>query len=419
MKTIVLMLLLAGIFTGYKSQTSSWTSINTGFDLYSGQFIVKQNCIYHYNTNYSALIRSKNKGLTWDSLPVPSDSSQHLYSAITFVNDSVGFVAGYDGSVFSVNPVRSVIKKTTDRGQTWYPVTNGIVDSCLFSHINFFDANNGIVFGGGKGRTQRFKTQNGGASWSYVNDLFPYEIDLPSTLFSDFIGNEGAVGGFDNHFSVAITDDGGATWVTRKHSNSACPTALHFFDKNMGVLAVNDSAFFTINGALSFTAKRRFAHGKVIRDLAMIDMQRGFFTADTSIYYTPDGGLSWTLSFSDASLQFTSIHIYGAEVFVSSTGNKTVLKRNIASLISGASESTTQFGQLKIVPNPANEQVQIVLPDLQQAKVIITDQLGRVVKDLDIYLNGSISTADLAAGIYLVQVYGSNQAHNAKLVVAR
>jgi photosystem II stability/assembly factor-like uncharacterized protein len=421
MKRSILFLTFSVLSICLKAQNPNWEVINTGYLLPAPvpRFIVKNKSIYCYDDFASTLIRSKNRGLTWDSIPVPSDSSQHLYSDIVFVNDSVGYVTGYDGGVFSGSGVRSVVKKTIDYGTTWQVVNNGIKDSCLFSHINFFDASNGIVFGTGKGRTQRFKTHDGGASWSYVNDLHPYEIDLPSTNNSDFFADGAVAIGFTNGFKVAVTNDGGSTWITKSHPNSVAPTTLDFLDKSNGVFAVNDSVFFTNDGASTFSSKRRMVGSQKIRDLAMIDMQKGFFVGINAIYYTGDGGNTWELSHSPVSHPVSWIEISGIEIFATTLGSKNILKLNIASL-EGLNELTQTDGGVKIYPNPVSNKMNIQMDPGQEIKGLsILDALGREVRRFNPIDIQNISVQGLDEGLYTVELNTSTNMYHQKIIVKR
>ena len=55
----------------------------------------------------------------------------NLY-AVEFVNENLGFIAGYSGSVF----------KTEDGGETWSAIYIGVNE--LIRHLSFVDANNGL-----------------------------------------------------------------------------------------------------------------------------------------------------------------------------------------------------------------------------------------------------------------------------------
>src|SRR5687768_9521425 len=79
-------------------------------------------------------------------------NSNHLKS-IYFVNDSVGFSSGFNGTII----------KTVNGGKTWSILSSGSTAD-LYS-IFFTDVNNGFA-GGAVGVL--LKTTNGGTSWTQV-----------------------------------------------------------------------------------------------------------------------------------------------------------------------------------------------------------------------------------------------------------
>jgi len=114
----------------------------------------------------------------------------NLY-AVEFVDDKVGFVAGYSGSLF----------RTEDGGESWGAVYLGVNE--LIRHVSFVDANNGWAVGH---RGSILHTADGGVTWEVqMQDAGVYLRDI---AFADT--NNGWVVGHDS--TIWHTADGGKNW---------------------------------------------------------------------------------------------------------------------------------------------------------------------------------------------------------------
>jgi photosystem II stability/assembly factor-like uncharacterized protein len=114
----------------------------------------------------------------------------NLY-AVEFVNENIGFIAGYSGSVF----------KTEDGGETWSAIYIGVNE--LIRHLSFVDANNGWAVGH---RGSILHTADGGFTWVVQKqDEGNYLRDIS---FAD-VNNGWAVG---HGAAIWHTSDGGKNW---------------------------------------------------------------------------------------------------------------------------------------------------------------------------------------------------------------
>jgi photosystem II stability/assembly factor-like uncharacterized protein len=411
---------ILAFFAGYKAQiNTNWVSINCGHKLTYGlsKLIVKENSIYVFNSNFSTLIRSTNKGLSWDSLYIPSDSAHHEYIDVAFVNDSVGYVAGYDGSLFSGYGIESVVKKTTDRGQTWQTIKNGLNNNSILTHITFQDEKNGTAFGTGNMITHRFITDDGGLTWVYMQNFNP---DMMQINGSDFNGLNAAAIGIGHYMHIAVTQDGGTTWNTKHFHKSSSANLVKNFDAQKTILTANDSIFTTVDGFTSFSSKAKFPNGSIIKGFDMLNLQQGFFCSINEIYYTNDGGNSWTLSYSNPSLMLVDLKIQGSSVFVATVGSNFILKLDISELVTSLPKEKISINKLKLYPNPASDQVTILATKPEKlTDVIITDQLGKLVKEKTLLDSKTIDIKDLNDGVYFVQIKSSSEVYVNKLIVAK
>ena len=128
-------------------------------------------------------------GETWSSFS--GINSSDLVS-LTFVNDTVGFAAGYWGTIVM----------TTNSGINWTLLNSG-TSSILFFDIDFIDENNGFVCGS---NGTILKTTDGGTNWSSLNSG-----TTNSLRGMDFIDNNNGLTVGDNA-SIYKTTNGGQDW---------------------------------------------------------------------------------------------------------------------------------------------------------------------------------------------------------------
>jgi len=418
MKKIFIYLFIAGGSAGYMAQTDSWVNITPGPVLNYGaaKLIAKNNSIFVFNSNYSSLLRSTDGGISWSSLSIPSDSTRHEYNDLTFVNDQVGYVVGYDGSLFSKYGIRSVIKKTTDGGLTWQNASNGLLHQSILTHISFFNANQGIAFGTAQMKTHRFITNDGGQNWTYLPNFGPDMDQVNSS--AGFSGQDGIVAGVGHYMHLAITHDEGSTWTTRHFHSLTSASGLKFFDDQNGIVVADDYIFTTHDGALTFASQIKFPYANFIKSFDMIDLQRGFFCTDHDIYYTADGGNSWSLSYSNPDLQLVSLKIEGANVFASTAGSSSILKLDISDRIVGISHQAKGSQQLELYPNPTSDRFYLGAPEGEiLVSAVIFDQLGRKVKTQPLAGTKAVEVGELSPGAYLVEISSGEHTYLHKLII--
>ena len=418
MKKLFIYLFIAAGYTTYTAQSSdNWVSIDPGYKLDYGasELIVKQNNTYIFNSSFSTLLKSTDGGSSWTAMIVPSDSAQHEYNDVVFVNDQLGYVAGYDGSLFSSYGIRSVVKKTTNGGLTWQNVSNGISNASILTNISFFDQDHGVAFGTANMQTYRFVTEDGGLNWTYLPNFGP---DMMQVNASQLNGQNGFATGIGHYMHIAVTQDGGSTWETKHFHGSSSVNGLRFFDTQNGIIIANDSIFSTYDGANSFAAKVKFPYASFIKSFDMIDMLHGFFCTDHSIYYTADGGNSWALSYSNPGLQLVNLKIEGSRAFVTSCGSNTILKLDISDRLVGLSKNTKGSGLLNLYPNPASDRFYVAAPEGEQLiSSTILDQLGRTVKTQNLKDTRAVNVNELSNGVYMVEVTTSANIYLNKLII--
>lgn len=416
MKRIIFSCLFAMWGIGLTSQTT-WKKIPIGHSTNTGtsKLIVKNKCFYIFNRNHSTLLRSRDVGLTWDLISIPSDSLSHEYTDVCFVNDSTGFLAGYDGSCYAGvgGSIRSIIKVTHDYGATWTASSTGLFTNSILTNISFFNENVGVAFGTAKMQTEKFMTIDGGASWMYMENFKPEMMQVNS---SSFMGMGGVVSGVGHYLHLSFTYDQGSTWETRHFHGSNTANALQFFDVNEGVVIGNDSIYFTTDGARSFAKRSKFPFSPCIKSFAMLDMDRGFFSTHNAIYYTVDAGKTWELSYSSPQSILEDIVVNGSDIYASTCYDNFILKLDV-SKVANTGETLKAGLDFQVFPNPANDRLTIRSSETISS-VSMVDASGKTVKVLRDKIE-EITLSDVPAGIYFVLLETPQHVSSHKLVVVK
>src|SRR6185369_6233737 len=97
------------------------------------------------------ILSSTDFGSTWETI-FSTEGLNTTLSSIEMVNDSVGFIATYAGSVL----------KTTDGGSTWEKTTVGL-PTLSYHTVKFFNENDGVI---GSLNGLYYSTSDGGSTWT-------------------------------------------------------------------------------------------------------------------------------------------------------------------------------------------------------------------------------------------------------------
>lgn len=239
--------------------------------------MINENLGFISGTN-SAIYKTTNSGLTWDSLVTEDIPAGITLRKIFFVNENVGWVLAS-----APNNLPNYIFKTTNGGANWIPQSHGISGSingtiltgyfvnenigyiCTFepkpyrttdggatwgqqsvvdnyngfyNDIKMLNADEGYIVGGA-GRI--YKTTNGGALWDSLT--VPTRSFVLNTM--EIVDNNTIVA-MGNTGVFFISTDAGSTWINQ-NTSAATLSGSHFSKDNS-----NNYAFFTVgtNGAI-------------------------------------------------------------------------------------------------------------------------------------------------------------------------
>jgi photosystem II stability/assembly factor-like uncharacterized protein len=154
---------------------------------------------------WQGILKSTNGGITWTAV-LTNGSGEYVGISPNFVADGTAFASLgiYHGTLG--------IWKTTDGGETWSPVNNGLdLYGCLETYfwvmVSPQYAQDQTAFT--SNCTGLFKTTNGGQSWVKINDIVPYE---PPTLSPNYLTDQIMVAD-DRWGGLWLSYDGGQTFT--------------------------------------------------------------------------------------------------------------------------------------------------------------------------------------------------------------
>lgn len=162
------------------------------------------------------ILSTKNGGGSWKvlqggQLGAIGDDDANMYSAIQFLNEEIGWIAGVRVSPTTQSQF-ALIQKTVDGGQNWVTQATGKED--ILEDIFFLDESMGWAVGE---NGVILHTSNGGETW--MEQTSGTEEKLRSVRFAD--QNMGWTVGGDLGVGVILhTSDGGKTWEIQDPGDS-------------------------------------------------------------------------------------------------------------------------------------------------------------------------------------------------------
>ena len=344
---------------------------NGGYNWYSallnqgvGEFeIIDSNIVYALGETFGAygmLLRSTNRGATWDSLPV---SNSWTVNGISFVNKDTGWVGGTAGGL-------PFLWRTTNAGVTWAVQS----DNTGFGKVFFLKNKvNGEFVGWSMNQNSMWKTTNSGVNWTQIQPSF----GMSEMFFTD--ENTGYVTSVN---IVKKTTNGGLNW-----SSYSLPTGYFLSGRSIARFqVVNKDTIYGDNGY------RDFPNGS----------SRGI------IWVSTNGGNNWNFQQPDTSLhngQYHCIEFVNKDTGWSS-GYYMAIRTNDGGgplIITGINNQITTKPELFILeqnyPNPFNSSTRInfSISKPSYVSLMVYDITGKEV--LKIYNNNFFTSGNYFAGI--------------------
>ena len=349
------------------------------------------------------VLSTTNGGSTWTA--GTSGTTENLFSA-DFINANDGWIVGQNG----------VILKTANGGASFTAQT--APDANHFRAVDFSDASKGIAVGfdSGIGFGYMITTSNGGTTWSeptYSTSDVLFTAASPSSTTILAAGNFG---------SVQRSTDGGTTWtLSTLGTTSASIRGLSFVDATNGWLAGAQGIIFKSTDGGNIWTSQTSSVTTTINDIYFVDQNKGWAVGDGGVILsTTNGGSTWTAQTSGTTANLYSIHMADANNGWIVGSNGTILRMGATAI--NASELSNAF---RIYPNPSSGGHVTLTFDsavTHDVTVTIKDQLGRDVlaqsvpasaagKEIRLPVNG------VAAGVYMVMISSGDAVSASKLII--
>ncbi|MBT0812086.1 T9SS type A sorting domain-containing protein [Litoribacter ruber] len=208
------------------------------------------------------------------------------YNAIHWVNEEVGFIAG-----------KNIILKSIDGGLSWVEQEPPLRTSML--GVSFFNSNIGMMVGL-EGKI--FRTTDGGDNWT-LSDLPSQETFTNLHYFSE---NEVLVAGKNGR--MFHSPDGGNSWNQVSVATNADLNSLHFVDNSLGYSSTSNAEVLkTTDGGQNWKVINT-GFDSNLKDIYFVNDTLGY-TAGTSatILKSIDGGENWTFINSGVDTDYTMV----------------------------------------------------------------------------------------------------------------
>lgn len=224
----------------------------------------------------SAIYKTTNGGLNWDSVVTTGLPAGATFRKIDFVSANVGWVFAGAPSTLT-----DFIYKTTDGGSTWTAQSHGLsaVSNGQVYGANMLNENDGYLV---TWQPRPFRTTDGGTTWTLQTTVdnyggFLYDVKMVDTSFGYMVGGAGR---------LYKTTNGGLLWDTLTvPSRSYTFNTLEVLDANtVAVFGATGVFFLTLDGGLTWDVKNTSAatlNGSHFSENSVTN-QYAFFTVGTN-----------------------------------------------------------------------------------------------------------------------------------------
>jgi len=216
-------------------------------------------------------LRDKITTAGWYQQYLPTGINKPI-AGMVFLDNLTGFIVTGADSVGNTN----YILKSTNGGDNWIINYSALTK---FYKIQFINDSTGFAMGA----LSFYKTTNKGGNWNSTG-LPGYPVDLyvlnTDTMF--MADDQSTVGG------LWRTIDGGTSWNKLVNFGSGNPSAVYFFNKNIGFIVRNSDTYKSTDGGFNWT----FNSNGAFKQIYFFDSLNGF-KANGDMRKTTDGGLSW------------------------------------------------------------------------------------------------------------------------------
>lgn len=320
------------------------------------------------------------------------------YSAIDFVNDSVGFANKiYGGGTY--------VERTTTRGSTWQNFT--IITSVYQCNgIKFLNSSLGFVYGNYSGQCTVYKVKPSSCTPVFQSDTLQLNGSYnsePDVRFFDEDSGYVIAHATPLKSYVFKTVNGGSNWDT-VFTVSGQQIKMAFPSPQIGYLVTSQGLIYKTTDFAHNWVSQGSPTSDCITAVAFKDDINGFITTNTGwIFHTVDGGLNWTQEVSPIGANLDNIYFADTTVYATTT-NGSLTKRDVSLNVSIKEKNNSSNDLLSVFPNPATKELNIEIKENQKIFGTIYNANGKQVK---LFNTTKIDISDLLDGMYQVVIIDS------------
>lgn len=428
-----------GLFLS-SDQGASWTQRNNGVaSEYISGFLKSNFGTWFTGTSLGLWAKNPTNTSWTKSYPINGYSGN-----VAVTGDGLGNVYAASGRTSAGGPI---LYKSTDNGTSWNPDTAGV--SLLRTGVFFLDEAGGQHLGtsqwGGSFPSLLFTKPLGG-SWALDTAGFQSTVySFSYSIASDKHGYLYVTGSYFNGYGGAQVNArvmrrpiGGGAWVP---DTTGLPASVNYLsrlapDKNGNMMGTAGGSLYrrTSGTWQTVSLPSQAVSNFYSLDKFSVDSSGAIFASFTDfsggqgVYFTTNGGTSWTFAGLD-SLTITQLISYGDSTYVSTLNGLYILQRKAAGAtgIANATVTPMTYALFQNYPNPFNPTTAIDFQLAAKSRVTLKvfDILGREVETL---IDGEMGTglhqvtfdaSKFASGIYFYRIQAGSFTATKKLILLK
>jgi photosystem II stability/assembly factor-like uncharacterized protein len=403
------------IFISSYSLKGQWKLLSSGTDKWLTSIYFLNDSVGYVVGYDGAILKTKNGGESWEEKN--SGITTRLLS-VFFISEQIGWAVGDFG----------IILKTTDAGESWLRKGNYVYPA--LNSVFFINNNKGWIAGGDYTFDRRiFITQDGGENWTY---LYGVADELFSIFFVDpLLGWSTGLNG-----AILKSTDGGFSWSDQTSGTYEQIFSCFFIDANLGWCSgFNGIILKTTNGGNLWEIKNQ--GGYHLHSICFVNSQIGWAVGGYApltgniILKTTDGGEKWSSQTNPAEYRLESVHFIDDTVGWIAGGYGNILKTTNGGVMSVErienSDITDDYVLFQNYPNPFNPTTEIIFSIPNESKIIIKvyDMIGNEIITLvnESLMPGKYKThfdgSNLSSGTYLIYMQGENFSKTIKTLLLK
>lgn len=243
---------------------------------------------------YGTILRTVDGGMNWMRVGSDQTIPDVELNSITAIDANTAYAAGFNG----------VILKTTNGGNTWTQLAANLNINTTYQRIYALNVDN--VWAVGQDSLVILRTIDGGTNWSRM-ETDSMIVTAGNNLIDVHAVNDSVVWVVGSHLSVFISTNAGETWSSKGIGGLFDANGVCAFDALKAWVVVDNGIFYTNDGGNNWNVQPRTGLQKsmtgdqYILGVTAINSNNAWCVSMNidpakkgSIFYTSDGGGSWS-----------------------------------------------------------------------------------------------------------------------------